>query len=530
MSWRDVGVVYQIYPRSFQDTNRDGIGDLPGITDKLNYVKNIVGADAIWLSPIYLSPQEDFGYDVADYRQIAPEYGTMQDVEQLIAKAHELGLKVMFDLVPNHTSDRHEWFQESRSSRHNPKRDWYVWRDAKADGSPPNNWRSMAGGQSWTLDETTGQYYLHSFLSSQPDLNWENPRVHEAMKSVCRYWFRKGVDGFRVDAVWVLSKDSKLRDDPLWDNWPNDAKSYDAYRHVMCKNGPRLLEYLKDLSSVAHEFRDKFFMFEYYADDQHGDMNQQLYALHTLDPEVATTFYFEGMHFDWHAENCANTIEQYLSGLDSGVARPVFCFSNHDQPRIVSRFGGEEQARLIAMMQMTLPGMPCIYYGDEIGMRNVASDELADAFDAHGPMGGRDPERTPMQWNSSDYAGFSNSTPWLPVASDYAAKNAAQELNDEKSFLTLYRRLIGLRKNHPALRHGRFEVCRVGNGYVMAYTMSSDEETLAILLNFANTDQTASLGQDFEIIQTTHPDVTIRSIDDNQLILGRFAGCLIRLK
>ncbi len=527
-SWNNVGVVYQIYPRSFLDTNSDGIGDIPGITDKLNYVKNIVGADAIWLSPIYLSPQKDFGYDVENYTQIAPEYGTMQDVERLIEQAHSLDLKVMFDLVPNHTSDQHQWFLESRSSRHDPKRDWYVWRDAKADGSLPNNWRSMAGGPSWTLDETTGQYYLHSFLSSQPDLNWENPRVREAMKSVCRFWFKKGVDGFRVDAVWVVSKDPELRDDPMWDGWPNDAESYGAFRHTMCKNGPRLGDYLKDLVSVAHEFHDKLFLLEYYADDQHGDMNQQLYDLHELDPKVATTFYFEGMHFDWHAEHCAYTLSQYIGGL-SEQARPVFCFSNHDQPRIVSRFGGEDQARLIAMMQMTLPGMPCIYYGDEIGMLNVTRDESADSFDSSGPMGGRDPERTPMQWNSSSYAGFSNSTPWLPVAGDYPTKNAAHEINDEKSFLTLYRRLIDLRKHHPSLRRGKFEIRRVGNGYILAYTMSGDDESLAIMLNFADTDQTASVGQGYEIIQTTHSDNAVRSIDDNQLILGRYAGCLVRL-
>ncbi|NCU29457.1 DUF3459 domain-containing protein [Candidatus Saccharibacteria bacterium] len=529
MPWNDVGVVYQIYPRSFLDTNNDGIGDLPGIIDKLDYVKNIVGADAIWLSPIYLSPQEDLGYDIASYTQIAPEYGTMQNIEQLIDQAHKIGLKVMFDIVPNHTSDQHEWFQESRANRHSPKRDWYVWRDPQADGSPPNNWRSMAGGQSWTLDDNTGQYYLHSFLSSQPDLNWENPRVREAIKSVCRYWFRKGVDGFRVDAVWVVSKDPELRDDPLWDNWPKDAQSYNAYRHTMCKNGPRLIEYLKDMISVAHEFRDKYFLFEYYADDQHGDMNEQLYSLHNLDPEVATTFYFEGMHFDWHAEHCADTLSQYISGLSS-QARPVFCFSNHDQPRIVSRFGGEEQARLIAMLQMTLPGMPCIYYGEEIGMRNVTSDESVDSFDNNSPMGGRDPERTPMQWNTSDYAGFSSIHPWLPVANDYTSKNAAQELNDVRSFLTLYRYLIGLRKNHRALRHGKFNLRHTGNGYILAYTMSNDEESLGIFLNFADDEQTASVGQPFEILQTTHPDATVRLIDDNQLILGRFVGCLVQLK
>lgn len=525
-NWQDVGVVYQIYPRSFLDTNGDGIGDLPGIIDKLDYIKNIVGADAIWLSPHYLSPQEDFGYDVASYTQIAPEYGTMEDAENLISQAHKVGLKVMFDIVPNHTSDQHEWFAESRAGRYSPKRDWYVWRDPKPDGSEPNNWRSMAGGKSWTLDEATGQYYLHSFLPSQPDLNWENPRVREAMKSVCRFWFRKGLDGFRVDAVWVVAKDPELHDDPQWPG--TSGESYGDYQHLRCKNGPRLHEYLKELTSVAHEFDDKFFIHEYYADNQHGDMNQQLQDLHNLDPAVATTFYFEGMHFDWHAERCGETLQQYIGGL-SEHATPVFCFSNHDQPRIVTRYGGEEQARLIAMMQMTLPGMPCMYYGDEIGMRNVENDESEDAFDARGPMGGRDPERTPMQWNSSEYAGFSSARPWLPIASDYKTKNAAQQINDEKSFLTLYRQLIKLRKYRPTLRSGQFALRHVDNGYVLAYTMTSDSEKLMVLLNFADCEQLASINQPYEILQTTHPHATSRQLDDKQLLLGRYTGCLIRL-
>lgn len=485
-SWHDVNVVYQIYPRSFRDTNGDGVGDLPGITEGLDYVAKVLGAEAIWLSPFYPSPQADCGYDVSDYCAVDPLFGSMSDFDALLAAAHERGLKVMLDLVPNHTSDHHAWFQESRASRDNPKRDWYVWRDQ------PNNWRSISGGSSWTLDPATNQYYLHSFMSSQPDLNWENPAVRAAMKDVMRFWFDKGVDGFRVDAVWVLSKDPTFADDPVNDLYDGEPGGYGSFVHRACKNGPRLAEYLGEIASVAREYQDKYFLFEYYPDAMLGDENEQLKLLHEAAPDVAAPFYFEGLHKPWHATGFGEALGAYLEIVPEG-ARPLFCFSNHDQPRLVSRYG-EEQARLIAVMQMTLPGLPVMYYGDEIGMENgVISPELMnDKFEKTGDSGGRDPYRTPMQWNDTVLGGFTGGMPWLRLHENGVRRNVTTELDDPDSWLSLYRRLMELRRD-PVLQRGSFEVVESGSGYVLAYKRSLDGTTYYAVLNFAGAMQVISL-------------------------------------
>jgi len=518
--WRDVNVVYQIYPRSFKDTNSDGVGDLPGVTQGLDYITKVLGAEAIWISPFYPSPQADCGYDVSDYCAVDPLFGTMDDFDALLAVAHERELKVMIDLVPNHTSDQHAWFQESRSSKDNPKRDWYIWRDQ------PNNWISISGGSSWEFDATTSQYYLHSFMSSQPDLNWENPEVRNAIKDVIRFWFNKGIDGLRVDAVWALSKDPNFADDVTNESYNGQSGEFASHIHGSCKNGPRLTEYLQEIAAVAKEYSDKYVLFEFYPDLMLGNENDQLKLVHEAAPEVSAPFYFEGLHQPWHATDFGKALTAYLD-IVPNTSRPSFCFSNHDQPRLISRYG-EEQARLIAFLQMTLPGLPVMYYGDEIGMENVdiPEDLLKDKFETTGDSGGRDPERTPMQWNDSPLGGFTTSVPWLPLHPNIVKRNVVSELHDPGSWLSLYRQLLALRKD-SVLQRGNFEVVDSGSGYVLAYKRSLEGTVQYVVCNFAAAMQIVTLPIPMKkILAETHiGSATIR--DDGRVSLQGFGAALL---
>lgn len=480
--WNELNALYQIYPRSFQDSNSDGIGDLPGIISRLDYLKTLT--DAIWLSPIYASPQKDFGYDVSSFTDIAPEYGTLDDFDTLIDGAHARGMKVLMDFVPNHTSDQHLWFTESRRSRDNPKRDWYVWRDPK-NGAEPNNWVSLAGGKSWEFDKQTGQYYLHSWMSNQPDLNWENPEVRAAMNDTLRFWLERGVDGFRVDAVWVMAKDPDLADDPLRPG--GDPNDYQGYEHIKCRNGARLNEYLGGLAVTVAEYNG-LLVLEYYSTPEFGDSYKQLYSLQSINPQACTAFFFDPLHWPLTAQAMGEGIATYLRDLPEG-ALPVFCFGNHDQTRVATRFGGEAQARLIATLQLTLPGMPCIYNGEEIGMKDgyIPAGEGKDGFGSDGMMAGRDPERTPMQWDATDYAGFSSVKPWLPVDQSYETINVASEYPRPGSMLSLYRILLSLRRNEPTLRTGKFTLLGYNN-QVLAYEITDQNGKFAVLINFNETE------------------------------------------
>ncbi|MGB3023350.1 MAG: alpha-amylase family glycosyl hydrolase [Candidatus Saccharimonadales bacterium] len=528
-TWRDVNAIYQIYPRSFLDTNHDGVGDLIGIIEKLDYLKTTLGIDAFWTSPIYRSPMADYGYDVSDYCDIDPVFGTLDDFKTLLREAHARDLKVMMDIVPNHTSDQHAWFTESRASRDNPKRDWYVWRDAKPDGSMPNNWLSQSGGPAWTRDEATGQYYLHSFMPEQPDLNWENPEVRDAMKDVLRFWFDMGVDGFRADAVWGLSKDPDLADDPRNPDYHGQADEYGYYIHRSCKQGPYFIERLTELVAVAKEYDDKFMIFEYYPDDKLGDIMQQYQEVYSIDPAVCSSFFFEGFRQPWSAQVFGTIYHDFLSGLDEN-SLPAMSISNHDQPRIASRLS-QAQARIVAMLQLTLPGLPLIYNGDEIGMEDVelSSEELKDQFDVRtGIFGGRDPERTPVQWDDTRYAGFSDVKPWLPVSPNRTTINVATQLADDDSMLALHRYLIDLRSHSETLRHGWFETIEVNNGYVFAYKRSSENERYYVLLNFDNHDQRVQLPEACTVVRSTHTYDEV-SIDNNHsLTLSPYQGLIVR--
>lgn len=481
-TWANVNALYQIYPRSYQDTDNDGIGDLRGITARLDYIKTLT--DAIWLSPIYASPQKDFGYDVSSFTDIAPEYGSFADFDTLISGAHARGIKVMMDFVPNHTSDQHEWFKESRSSRDNPKRGWYVWRDAK-DGHEPNNWVSLAGGKSWEYDEQTGQYYLHSWLASQPDLNWENPEVRAAMNNTLKFWLEQGVDGFRVDAVWVMAKDADYRDDPLRPG--GDPNDYSGYEHTMCRNGARLNEYLGEMAAMVERY-DGRIVLEYYSTPEFGDSYQQLFDLQSINPSTMTTFFFDALNWPFTAQAMGESIANYLSQLPQG-SLPVFCFGNHDQTRIATRFGGQAKARLIATLQLTLPGMPCVYYGEELGMKDgyIPAGEGKDGFGSDGMMAGRDPERTPMQWDGTEQAGFTTAKPWLPVDKSSQQVNVATQEQQPKSVLALYRTLLALRREHATLRSGQFTLLGFSNN-ILAYQLHGESGRLSVMINYNDTE------------------------------------------
>lgn len=510
-TWRDVNVIYQIYPRSFKDADGDGVGDLRGIIEKLDYIKGgqgALGADAIWISPFYPSPMADFGYDVSDYCDVHPLFGTLDDARRLIDEAHRRDIKVMVDYVPNHTSDQHEWFLQSRSSLDNPYRDFYVWRDPKPDGSPPNNWLSIFGGSAWEFDETTGQYYLHTFLREQPDLNWSNVKVRWEMRQVLKFWCDLGVDGFRADAVRWLAKDPDLTDDPPNPHYQPGMNAFDSLHHSKSRYGRDLFRYLRELTDVIEQYPDRVMIFEDYPDDIESTRDQYL-GFYSVNPRVSMPFNFQGMWVPWDAREVANFINDF-QGMLLPEHVPVYCFSNHDQPRLATRFG-QRHARLVAVLQFTLPGLPVMYYGDEIGMENVEIpfDRIQDPVELRkrvldggqpvtaedGDQGmymGRDPERTPMQWDMSPHAGFSTREPWLPVSPNYQNINVATELSDPSSSFALYRTLLYLRTHHPALRDGDYLEIPDENRDIFRYRRINSTEKIEVILNFS--DHSATVG------------------------------------
>jgi len=525
--WADVNGIYQIYPRSFKDANADGIGDIPGMTAMLDYIKGTsssLGIDAVWLSPFYRSPMADFGYDVSDYLDVDPLFGTLDDFSTFVEEAHRRNIKVMIDFVLNHTSNQHSWFLESRSSRDNEKRNWYVWRDPKPDGSPPNNWISVPGDSAWQFDGTTGQYYLHSFLAEQPDLNWDNPKVRQEMANVLRFWLAHGVDGIRADAVRWISKDSQLRDDPINEAYEEGDSRFETLTHRYSRFGDKLFPYLKEMAAVVQSYPERIILFEDHLDAS-LDRAVQYHGLYSVNPEVAAPFNFEGIHTPYKARDFKDFIGTFQS-LDDGGLRPFYCFGNHDEPRLVSRVG-KAQAKLIGLLQLTLPGIPVVYYGDEIGMHDVliSQDKMKDAFaKTSGLKPGRDPERTPMQWSEKENAGFSNVTPWLPVADDADAINVARENEDDESFLSMYRSLLELRRV-PAFRTGRYSQWIGSNDNVFGYFRRGDKETFLVLLNMSDKAATCREDVEGEIIFSTDSSVTTSG---DGLRLNAHQGVILR--
>ena len=477
-SWWRNGIFYQVYPRSFQDTDADGVGDLRGIIERLPYLESL-GIDAVWLSPIFPSPMADFGYDISDYTGIDPLFGTMADFDALIEAAHARGLKLILDLVPNHTSDRHPWFAESRSSRDNPKRDWYIWRDGRPDGGPPNNWLSEFGGSAWQHDPETDQYYYHAFLREQPDLNWRNAAVREAIHDVMRFWLARGVDGFRVDVIWHLIKDSDFRDNPQNPHYVEGRPPHEKTLTQYSTDQPEVHEVIAGMRRVIDEFAGRVLIGEIYLP------LQRLVAYYGNDLGGAhLPFNFALLSTLWSARSIGKIIADYEAALPAG-AWPNWVLGNHDRPRIASRVG-QEQARVAAMLLLTLRGTPTLYYGDEIGMHQVpiAPDQVRDPFEKNVPgIGvGRDSCRTPMQWDATDNSGFSAGVPWLPLADDFAHENVVNLDADTKSILSLYKALIALRRMLPQLVTGTYEPV-AAQGDLLLYRRKSEGQAVTVALN-----------------------------------------------
>ena len=477
-AWWQTGVMYQIYPRSFQDGTGDGVGDLLGIRRRLPYLVEL-GVEAVWISPIFPSPMADFGYDISDYTGIDPTFGSLEEFDALLSAAHGQGLRVLLDLVPNHTSDRHPWFEESRASRQSPRREWYIWRDPALDGGPPNNWLSNFGGSAWELDERTGQYYYHAFLAAQPDLNWRNPAVREAIHEVMRFWLRRGVDGFRVDVIWHLLKDDGFRDNPPNPAYQPGEPPHHALLPAYTADLPEVHEAIAGLRRVLDEFPDRVLIGEIYLPIE------RLMAYYGRDLEGAhMPFNFALLSTPWRAHDIAKLVEDYEAALPPG-GWPNWVLGNHDRPRIAGRVG-REQARIAAMLLLTLRGTPTIYYGDELGMPQVPipPDRVRDPFERNVPgIGcGRDGARTPMQWDATPHAGFSMAEPWLPVDADFATDNVERERVDPASIYNLYRRLIAVRRRSPSLVVGGYRPIEAG-GDLLVYVRQHESERALVALN-----------------------------------------------
>jgi len=508
--WRD-GIFYQVYPRSFQDSDADGVGDIKGVIQRLPYLESL-GIDAVWLSPIFPSPMADFGYDISDYTGIDPLFGTMEDFDALIEAAHGRGLRVILDLVPNHTSDQHPWFVESRGSRDNPKRDWYIWRDGRPDGGAPNNWLSEFGGSAWQHDAATDQYYYHAFLKQQPDLNWRNPAVREAIFDVMRFWLARGVDGFRVDVIWHLIKDAKFRDNPQNPHYVEGRPPHEKILTQYSTDQPEVHEVIAGMRSVTDEFSSRVLIGEIYLP------LQRLVAYYGNDLGGAhLPFNFALLSTLWSARSIERIIADYEAALPGG-AWPNWVLGNHDRPRVASRVG-QEQARVAAMLLLTLRGTPTLYYGDEIGMHQVpiALDQVRDPFEKNVPgIGvGRDGCRTPMQWDATDNAGFSAGVPWLPLADDFAHENVVNLDADTKSILSLYKALIALRGKLPQLVTGTYEPV-AAQGDLLLYRRKSDGQAVTVALNLGAEPvsvTSSSIGFGSKILLSTFLDREREPID-----------------
>ncbi len=531
--WYHKAVVYHIYTKSFKDSNSDGLGDLEGVINKLDYLnngtENSLGIGAIWLSPFYKSPQVDHGYDISDYRSIDPVFGDLETFKKLVAECQKRNIRIIIDFVINHTSSDHLWFQESRSSRDNPKRDWYIWRDPKEDGSPPNNWLSVFGGPAWTLDKNTGQYYFHSFLPEQPDLNWRHDEVQEEMKNVARFWLDLGIDGFRIDAIEHLIEDSYLRDDPRNPDYvPLRDDPYLLNEHLFSKSQDDLSYCINALCELISEYPDKFIVSEAYV-----DIPKIVSLYRACEQKVHAPFNFNLMGKPWSATEYRDFVDRFEKALSQNDW-PNYVFGNHDRSRLISRLG-EEKAKIVAVILLTLRGMPFIYYGDEIGMSDVSikPEDIKDPFATMVAdiKFSRDPQRSPMQWSGEEYAGFSKVKPWLPVASDFKKKNVETELKDPDSILNLYRTLINFRNRTPALQYGSYRSLDTASPDIFAYVREHGEDKILVMLNFS--DQKIKESPPFDRVRLICS--TSRTAGENAEIKGGitlepYEGCVLGIE
>jgi alpha-glucosidase len=516
-AWWQTAVVYQIYPRSFQDSDGDGIGDLEGIRSRIDYL-SWLGIDAVWLSPIYPSPMADFGYDITDYCDIDPMFGTLAGFDALLADLHARDIRLIMDFVPNHTSDRHPWFIESRKSRQSRRRNWYVWHDGR-DGGPPNNWIDQTGQSAWTFDAATGQYYYHRFLPQQPDLNWYEPEVVAAMGAVLRFWLDRGVDGFRVDAATNLVEDSLLRDDPPV---PLAREGEPKVRRVFTSDRPQTHHCIGQFRDIVDRYPDKVLIGE-----AHLPVARlmQYYGQASGDLGFQIPFNFLAISTPWNARSIEAAIDQYVMLLPAHDW-PNWVLGNHDEDRIASRIG-REQARIAAMFALTRQGTPFIYYGEELGLENLDLSE-GHSLDAFGRAGirSRDPERGPMPWDGSANAGFSSGAPWLPLPQPASGTCVAAERDDPHAMLTLYHRLLALRRAMRVLQTGDcLPLAELGP--VLSYRRVADSERVQVALNFGGDPQPIALEHPGRVLISTALD---REEDvSGTLLLRGNEGVLIAL-
>jgi alpha-glucosidase len=479
LEWWKRAVFYQIAPISFQDSDGDGKGDLKGILSRLDHLEWL-GVNALWLCPIYPSPMLDFGYDISDFCEVGPLFGTLQIFDELLAELKARNIRLILDFVPNHTSSRHPWFIESSASRDNAKHDWYVWAEPSADGGPPNNWLSRFGGSAWEWNETRGQYYYHAFLPEQPDLNWRNPRVRVAMGDVLRFWFRRGVDGFRIDASAVLAEDELFRDDPA-DPEFDEVKSPPPQRltRIFTDDRPESLDYLAELRAIAEEFPEKVL-----AGEVQGKTDRIGHFYGEAEPRLHLPLNFALLDSPWNALALQGAIDAYLNAIPGW---PDWVIGGHDKRRIAEKVG-EQQARIAAMLLLTLKGTPFFFAGDELGMPSIEipRDKVQDIFEKRVPGFdlSRDPQRSPMRWDRGPNYGFSSEDPWLPQGGAEPNRNVAALREDESSILWLYKRLIALRHAEPALICGDYVPLRSHNDILM-FLRRTAEQAILIALNIA---------------------------------------------
>ncbi len=525
--WWDGAVIYQVYPRSFADGNGDGVGDLAGILGRLDHLRGTdasLDVDALWLSPIYPSPLADFGYDVSDYVGVAAEYGTLDDLDALIAACHDRGLRLLMDLVPCHTSIEHPWFVEARSSRSSPKRDWYIWADARPGGGPPTNWDAVFGGSSWAWDEATGQFYLHTFYPEQPDLNWRNPEVAAAMADVMRFWFRRGVDGFRVDAIFAAIKDDQLRDNPpnrRPHHIPGLGVAEGAKDPLWSMNRPEVLDVVRLLRGVADEFPGRVLVGETYLPVE----EVASYLGGGRGDEFHIAFDFELLLSPWEHQHLTLAIER-AEALHPRDVWPTYAISNHDQVRHATRWG-PERTRAAAFLLLTLRAVAVLYAGEEIGMVDASLEILpTPTFD----RAGRDACRTPMQWDASPLGGFTTGAPWLPLV-DPATRNVAAQSGDPGSLMALYRRLIAARRSSPALRLGQHRSVFDVAPDVLCWIREIDDERALVLLNLSD----APRGCDLRAVPEPSGEVIVATsardglVELGALVLESLEGIALRL-
>ena len=489
--WWKHGVIYHIYPRSFQDSDGDGIGDIRGIIRRLGYLKEL-GIDGIWISPMYQSPMVDFGYDVSGYREIDPLFGTMDDFMELLTKAHSLGIRIILDMILNHTSDQHPWFIESSSTLYNPKRNWYIWKDPVL-GSPPNNWKSAVGGSAWKFHEKSGQYYLHSFFDEQPDLNWRDPDLPGVFFEEMKFWLDLGVDGFRLDVINMIAKDKKFRNNPV-------VFGIQAFqKHIYTRNRKRSVTIVTRIRKLLDQYENTTGIGEIYSLPPGNAKTAARYLARGHDG-IHLAFDFSLIFSTWNAHAYYKCIKTWNDSIPQG-GWPCNVLSNHDLFRSIDRIpwrtSKEEKAKVAAAMLLTLRGTPFIYYGEEIGMHNghIRKHNIRDPLGKrYWPLfSGRDKARTPMQWNTETNAGFTSGTPWLPVNGDAVSRNVKQQDGERNSLLNHYRKIIRVRRSSEALQKGAWIPMENGKQGILAYFRKTNDERILVVLNFTGRHKILSL-------------------------------------